>query len=396
MSLTFQQPVIILATQIRISSIFSKATILSCLFLMASFPAKADPKLDLLLERFEKLERRTQALEQENILLKKQLGEAGPKEIKTKQSYLHKLPDTTNRLNQNIDHLSQPQVVSSNQVIPPFKQWNGLYVGVNAGFGLNDVNYTGYTVGTGGGSTNTGGAALAMQSGAQYFGGPLAGAQIGYNHQFSNNFILGLEADLDWADINNNYINPSNNSSFSAISTPGTSLASSAFAIGVSKYDGRTGLDWLGTARIRLGYAIGNFMPFISGGFSYGQLSSSASSLSYGYGVSGNVFTKSGDTGSASYSIVRAGWALGAGAEYMVAENWSVKGEYLYTQLQGSSANGLTGGYAYINNAGTITNLAGASYTDATLRAFGIHQARVGINYHTNWLRAEPLISSKY
>lgn len=396
MSLAHQQSSIISTAHIRFSPEFFKATIFSCLLLMISLPAKADPKLDLLLDRFEKLERRTQALEEENRLLKRQLGEVGSKEIKSKTSYLPKLSDTKNRLDRNTELSQQPLTVSSNQAMPLFKQWNGIYVGVNAGYGLNDVNYSGYTVGTGGGSTTTGGAALAMQSGAQYFGGPLAGAQIGYNHQFNNNFILGIEADLDWADINNNYINPSNNSSFSAISTPGTSLASSAFGASVSQYDGRTGLDWLGTARVRLGYAIGNFMPFISGGFAYGQLSSSASSLSYGYGVSGNIFTKSGDTGSASYSIVRAGWALGAGAEYMVAENWSVKGEYLYTQLQGSSANGLTGGYAYINNAGTITNLSGASYTDATLRAFGIHQARVGINYHTNWLRAESPVSSKY
>lgn len=42
----------------------------------------------------------------------------------------------------------------------------------------------------------------------------------------------------------------------------------------------------------------------------------------------------------ASISSTQAGWTVGAGFEYMVSRNWSVKGEYLYVDLGTASAQG--------------------------------------------------------
>ena len=38
-------------------------------------------------------------------------------------------------------------------------------------------------------------------------------------------------------------------------------------------------LEYLGTARVRLGYAFGNLLPYITGGFAYGQTSSYYNSI---------------------------------------------------------------------------------------------------------------------
>jgi len=71
----------------------------------------------------------------------------------------------------------------------------------------------------------------------------------------------------------------------------------------------------------------------------------------------------------ASTSTTRVGWALGTGLEYAITRNWSVKGEYLYTDLGGASNAGLIGTTAF---SGPMTG-------HATL----VRQtARLGVNYH--------------
>ncbi len=86
-----------------------------------------------------------------------------------------------------------------------------------------------------------------------------------------------------------------------------------------------------------------------------------------------------------SSSSVQTGWAAGAGAEYIVADNWSVKGEYLYTALNSMSANGTAVGNSSCCG-GSSSSASGASTVNISMGTFGIHQARVGLNYHTNWL----------
>ncbi len=65
--------------------------------------------------------------------------------------------------------------------------WQGLYLGVNAGYGWGNDNGASFN-GFGGGS------------GAVNPEGWFGGGQIGYNAQF-NALVLGLEADLQGADI---------------------------------------------------------------------------------------------------------------------------------------------------------------------------------------------------
>ncbi len=125
--------------------------------------------------------------------------------------------------------------------------------------------------------------------------GFIGGLQAGYNWQFANNVVLGIEADIDWADLGGN----------------STIVAGSA---GVA-----TGsLDYFGTIRARLGYAFDRVLPYITGGVAYGK-------------------TDFGTIYGTSTSETNWGWTIGAGVEYAFTNNITAKLEYLYIDLDGSS-----------------------------------------------------------
>jgi outer membrane immunogenic protein len=77
-------------------------------------------------------------------------------------------------------------------------------------------------------------------------------------------------------------------------------------------YFSNSDLKYLGTVRGRIGYAIDRLLPYITGGLAVMS-----------------------DDGSA-----RAGWTLGAGLEYALMQNLSIKAEYLYVDPRGSELRG--------------------------------------------------------
>jgi outer membrane immunogenic protein len=239
--------------------------------------------------------------------------------------------------------------------------WTGFYTGINAGYGTGE--YTNSSSYFQPGHTeyydNYSYAVIPTFFGAgkskSLVSGGVAGGQVGYNKQFANNFVLGIEGDMNWANVfdRSKYSNSS-----------GYGISSSVFGssyTGSSEYS-KTGLDWFGTVRGKAGYAFGNFMPYFTAGLAFGQISNVDSST-FNYGSYGSVSGSSG-------SKTSAGWAVGAGAEYKLNKNWSVKGEYLYTNLSGPTSSG--------------AGQAGKSATFGTSKIsdFGVSHARVGINYH--------------
>ena len=77
-------------------------------------------------------------------------------------------------------------------------------------------------------------------------------------------------------------------------------------------------LDYVGTARGRIGYASGHWLFYATGGFAF----------------AGERFINTPDVGPDQKHInVRPGWAAGAGLEYAFAPHWSVRLEYLYSQF---------------------------------------------------------------
>ncbi len=249
--------------------------------------------------------------------------------------------------------------------------WQGIYAGINVGYSKNNVPIIRRSVGSG---------YYSNDSNTTYGEGPLAGGQIGFNYQFSNNIVLGGEADFDWANVvltnytaNGDYNSGGNYGNNSSIYT--------------SSYNSRYGLDWLGTARARLGYSFANLMPYITGGLAYGQLSSYENRWFNNAGSASTTTQSSFQSGNASKTNF--GWTAGAGVEYLLPNHWSIKAEYLFSYL-GSLAR-----YDQTFSPNSYPN-SGGYYSSATLNNFGIHQARVGLNYHTDWLASKPAVGAKY
>ena len=125
--------------------------------------------------------------------------------------------------------------------------------------------------------------------------GGFVGGTLGYNWQ-AGPWVFGLEGDYSWANV-------SGSSSTCGFAPPhgcGTSLQS------------------FGTARGRIGYAMGpdgTWLPYITGGLAVGEVHA------------WDALTP------ASGSAFMAGWAVGAGLEALIAPHWSVKVEYLYMDL---------------------------------------------------------------
>ena len=277
----------------------------------------------------------------------------------------------------DLPSLKAPPVV----VPPPPPLWTGFYFGANVG-GIFDAS-------TGAAATatpifnDTTGAALGAPS---YFGtasaasiannaslsntGVIGGGQIGYNWQFNNSFLAGLEADIQGTTLS------SNASASGAATEPSTrSLVSTTSNLSKT-------LNYLGTVRGRLGFLVTpSLLVFGSGGLAYG-----------GMVFTDGVFQTSSNANfpfsavSANYSDARIGWTAGGGLEWMFAPNWSGKVEYLYYDLgTASAANVLSAAVP----AGSL--LYGAFYQTST--HFNGHVVRAGLNYHFQWFSPATVVA---
>jgi outer membrane immunogenic protein len=229
---------------------------------------------------------------------------------------------------------------------PAYSNWNGWYVGINAGGGFQSQEAS---------LTNTGSTTGVVTSFlAAMFGptvsaigvpmwvsGPLGGFTVGWNWQ-AGWWLAGIEADIDCANI----------TGISNLTTPG-------LTIGVTNT-----LNRFGTVRGRLGVLAGptsNFLLYGTGGFAYGRNTLELTALAPFAGPPANLYNQDRAT--------KTGWTAGGGIEWMFLPSWTVKGEYLYTDL-GSQTTSVTY-FADSAVPGTLT----VSNNDR------FHIVRFGLNY---------------
>jgi outer membrane immunogenic protein len=188
--------------------------------------------------------------------------------------------------------------VKAPAVAPYMPLWSGFYVGVNAGV-ISERSSASTFVPNVAGLNNYCLAFNCSLDPSQSAAGVLGGVQIGYNFQ-SVNIVYGFEADFGLSSARK-----------SATTTTTTFIFPYAWSA-------NTGIDALGTARLRLGYAFDRALIYATGGLAYAKVRDSYQ----------------GDTGYTwSSTGWRAGYAVGGGLEYMVNRNWSVKAEGLYYDL---------------------------------------------------------------
>lgn len=174
------------------------------------------------------------------------------------------------------------------------------------------TNWTGFHVGINGGLA-TGNVAESPdfarpQASAK---GGLYGLQLGYDKQFGNNIVLGLETDIQKASIEGSRT---------------MNTCSGCFGFSSSQTD-TTELEWLGTTRLRLGYAVGRWMPYATAGLAYGSAKVTSRYDWY------DAFAKVGGSNTNSMAQGAMGYALGAGLDVAIAKGWSARLEYLRTDL---------------------------------------------------------------
>lgn len=215
----------------------------------------------------------------------------------------------------------------------PVFTWTGFHVGYNRGYGggVYDAN-------AGLAAPPYGWAAQTSDKAS----GWVTGLQAGYDRQFANNVVLGVETDLQWSDIQ------ASHQEATATSDP-----SRAAVVNTSQ-----SLEWFGSTRARLGYSYGRLLPYVTGGVAYGE--TSVKSLQALPGLVVGVSQRS--TG--------VGWAAGAGLDVALSDRVSARAEYLYLQLPGVS--GLAAGFSP-----TLPALAGTYRTGTT----DAHLVRGGLNY---------------
>jgi outer membrane immunogenic protein len=173
-------------------------------------------------------------------------------------------------------------------IAAPVYNWGGIYLGVNGGGAFGTSNWTASPCPLAGCST-----------GDFNLTGGLVGGTLGANFQASQ-FVFGIEADIDWADIS------------------GTVSTTSLVCPGCQTSD-----DWLGTVRGRVGYAFDRVLVFGTAGGAYGDVKATAPATAIPPG---------GTTTNSEF-----GWTAGGGLEYAFNDNWTAKVEYLFVDLQNGS-----------------------------------------------------------
>ncbi|MEJ0094873.1 MAG: outer membrane protein [Methylocella sp.] len=187
----------------------------------------------------------------------------------------------------------------------PIFTWTGIYIGGQVGFAWGDQNV----------SSNTG---FGFDSFGSNNDGVIGGGHVGYNLQL-NQFVIGLEGSVDGSSIKKSVTRDVGGF------VPATFTSSA---------------DIQGSVRGRVGYAWDRILVYATGGVAFA-------------GVDNSISTPFGFD---SASSTRVGWTVGGGVEYAITNNWSVRGEYRYSDFGHSTIFGsnsfndpLVGGGGFFN-----------------------------------------------
>jgi high affinity Mn2+ porin len=201
--------------------------------------------------------------------------------------------------------------------------WTGFYVGGHFGYG-------GGSMGAGTNPHPLQGELLPHST-----TGLIGGYQIGYNRELANHVVLGVEADATF---------PAPLDPAALARMPPTPYS--------------TVPDYFGTARGRVGYAFGPWMPYVTGGFAWGH-----------------PHVEINDGTGAEVRHYHFGWTAGLGLEFAVSGNWSAKVEYDYVDLSRQ-----------------FYDLSGFGLPGVNVEP-RIHLAKVGLNYHFGNMPWSPAVN---
>lgn len=178
--------------------------------------------------------------------------------------------------------------------VAPVFTWTGGYIGLQGGYAWGD-----------GSIDESDGPGFADFEPDGFIGGVYAG----YNYQMSNNIVIGAEVDVVYADVDGE----------------GTVFDEPGDPIGLAGQE----LNWSGAGRLRLGYAVDRFLPYIAGGVAFGDID----------------LTPIGVLGAPTFSDTFVGWTIGGGLDYAFTDNLIFRAEYRYTDFGSEDFDDGDGGF---------------------------------------------------
>jgi len=233
--------------------------------------------------------------------------------------------------------------------------WTGVYIGVHGGvgYGRDRIGFVG----------------AVDPAVSVHHAGLLGGGQIGYNYQFSNRWVLGVEGDASGANLHGG-----------ATCGATTGLSAGGFPGGFSPFfmSCNTKLNWLATVTGRLGYAWDRSLLYLKGGAAFTNENVTVNCVVGPAAVLG-IRQCNNQVGallaSVSSSTNRAGWTLGFGSEFAFDDHWSAKAEYDYMGF------------------GNRTSTASDGTTLLTSRT-NVQVTKIGLNYR--FAAGAPMVTAKY
>jgi outer membrane immunogenic protein len=239
---------------------------------------------------------------------------------------------------------------------PPAFSWSGCYIGGNAGGAWENASNSlvvanttpGYFTPAAIPGVNASGTADMNSSG---FTG---GGQVGCNWQ-SGQTVWGVEVDIESLNQSTSFGGAfrytTNNAPYFLIGSRST--------------------DWLFTARPRIGWAADRALFYVTGGLAVAK-------LNFNQFFAEPPFTPTPEI--ATLSTTQVGWTIGAGIEWALYNNWSLKGEYLFAEFDGNSVIG-----NLVNGSGSGPGCVGlfacgATFTNSVSR-LDVSILRAGLNY---------------
>jgi opacity protein-like surface antigen len=234
--------------------------------------------------------------------------------------------------------------------------WTGFYVGGFAGAaaGRTDIGFAGVPT--------------SIAGERPWVVGGLGGIEAGYNYQFANQWVVGIEGDVAATNVHGG------RTAGSADGLDGTGHNTGAFTPAFFTINDRN--NWMATITGRVGYAWNRTLLYVKGGAAFEDSSTSVNCI---YGPTASVpliDTNGAPAGArtcrnqagaiiANYSTpyyTRVGYTLGFGTEFDLGHNWSAKTEYDFLSF------------------GRHTALASDGTSLLTDKAW-VSQVKVGVNY---------------
>jgi outer membrane immunogenic protein len=171
--------------------------------------------------------------------------------------------------------------------------WTGFYVGIHGGYSWAEGDFSSPELAPG----------IAYISEGD-LDGFLVGVHAGAQYQFDNNIVLGVEIDVDYRDADDD----------AALFIAGGPVP--PLSIGSE-------INWTGSARLRAGYAMDRWLPYVTGGFAFADYDATLL-------AAGAPFPAPFGT---SFSDTSVGWTVGVGAEYAFTDNLIFRAEYRYSDF---------------------------------------------------------------